>query len=206
MRRILALIVSVVFQPLVVPTLVFGLIFFVVPESTSLPTEFKIRIFYLVVLSTLVIPIITIFGLRLSGTLKSLYMETIQDRVIPFSITSIYYLLTSYFLYDKSELDPILWKSLGIITFAILVLTFVTFFWKMSAHMTGMGGLMAVVLVLGFKFPTFKVLYPLLSSIMLTGVVGTSRLYLTAHRPIEIYVGLIFGFIVCFFGFTYLWA
>jgi len=205
-RRILALIVSVVFQPLVVPTLVFGLIFFVVPESTSLPTEFKIRIFYLVVLSTLVIPIITIFGLRLSGTLKSLYMETIQDRVIPFSITSIYYLLTSYFLYDKSELDPILWKSLGIITFAILVLTFVTFFWKMSAHMTGMGGLMAVVLVLGFKFPTFKVLYPLLSSIMLTGVVGTSRLYLTAHRPIEIYVGLIFGFIVCFFGFTYLWA
>jgi membrane-associated phospholipid phosphatase len=205
-RRILALIVSVVFQPLVVPTLVFGLIFFVVPESTSLPTEFKIRIFYLVVLSTLVIPMITIFGLRLSGTLKSLHMETIQDRVIPFSITSIYYLLTSYFLYDKSELDPILWKSLGIITFAILVLTFVTFFWKMSAHMTGMGGLMAVVLVLGFKFPTFKVLYPLLSSIMLTGVVGTSRLYLTAHRPIEIYVGLIFGFIVCFFGFSYLWA
>jgi hypothetical protein len=196
----------VVFQPLVVPTLVFGLIFFVVPESTSLPTEFKIRIFYLVVLSTLVIPMITIFGLRLSGTLKSLHMETIQDRVIPFSITSIYYLLTSYFLYDKSELDPILWKSLGIITFAILVLTFVTFFWKMSAHMTGMGGLMAVVLVLGFKFPTFKVLYPLLSSIMLTGVVGTSRLYLTAHRPIEIYVGLIFGFIVCFFGFSYLWA
>lgn len=206
MRRILALIVSVVFQPLVVPTLVFGLIFFVVPESTSLPIEFKMRIVYLVVLSTLVIPMITIFGLRLSGTLKSLHMETIQDRVIPFSITSIYYLLTSYFLYDKSEFDPILWKSLGIITFAILVLTFVTFFWKMSAHMTGMGGLMAVVLVLGFKFPTFKVLYPLLSSIMLTGIVGTSRLYLTAHRPIEIYVGLIFGFIVCFFGFSYLWA
>lgn len=206
MRRILALIVSVVFQPLVVPTLVFGLIFFVVPESTSLPIEFKMRIFYLVVLSTLVIPMITIFGLRLSGTLKSLHMETIQDRVIPFSITSIYYLLTSYFLYDKSEFDPILWKSLSIITFAILVLTFVTFFWKMSAHMTGMGGLMAVVLVLGFKFPTFKVLYPLLSSIMLTGIVGTSRLYLTAHRPIEIYVGLIFGFTVCFFGFSYLWA
>jgi len=205
-RRILALIVSVVFQPLVVPTLVFGLIFFVVPESTSLPIEFKMRIFYLVVLSTLVIPMITIFGLRLSGTLKSLHMETIQDRVIPFSITSIYYLLTSYFLYDKSEFDPILWKSLSIITFAILVLTFVTFFWKMSAHMTGMGGLMAVVLVLGFKFPTFKVLYPLLSSIMLTGIVGTSRLYLTAHRPIEIYVGLIFGFTVCFFGFSYLWA
>jgi membrane-associated phospholipid phosphatase len=205
-RKILALVVSVVFQPLIVPTLVFGLIFFVVPESTSLPTESKMGIFYLVVLSTLVIPMITIFGLRLSGTLKSLHMETIQDRLIPFSITSTYYLLTLYFIYDKSDFDPILWKSLGIITFAIIILTFVTFFWKISAHMTGMGGLMAVVLVLGFKFPNFKALYPLLLSITLTGVVGTSRLYLTAHRPIEVYVGLIFGFIVCFFGFSYVWA
>lgn len=206
MQRILSLIISVVFQPLVIPTLVFGLIFFVVPESTSLPLEFKTRIFYLIALSTFVIPMITIFGLRLSGTLKSLHMETIQDRVIPFSITSVYYLLTLYFLYDKTELDPILWQVLGIITSTILVLTVVTFFWKMSAHMTGMGGLLAVVLVLGFKFPTFKVLYPLLLTIMLTGVVGSSRMYLSAHRPVEVYVGLIFGFLVCFLGFSYLWA
>lgn len=206
MQRILSLIISVVFQPLVIPTLVFGLIFFVVPESTSLPLEFKTRIFYLIALSTFAIPMITIFGLRLSGTLKSLHMETIQDRVIPFSITSVYYLLTLYFLYDKTELDPILWQVLGIITSTILVLTVVTFFWKMSAHMTGMGGLLAVVLVLGFKFPTFKVLYPLLLTIMLTGVVGSSRMYLSAHRPVEVYVGLIFGFLVCFLGFSYLWA
>ena len=206
MRRILALIISVVFQPLIIPMLVFGLIFFVVPESTSLPIEFKTRIFYLITLSTFAIPMITILGLRLSGTLKSLHMETIQDRVIPFSITSVYYLLTLYFLYDKSELDPILWQVLGIITLTVLVLTLVTFFWKMSAHMTGMGGLLAVVLILGFKFPTFKVLYPLLLTIILTGIVASSRLYLSAHRPVEVYAGLLFGFLVCFLGFSYLWA
>lgn len=201
-----ALVISVVFQPLLIPTLVFGLILYAVPEATSIPAEFKDRIFFLVLLSTLLIPMITIIGLRLSGTLKSLHMKEIQDRLIPFSITSIYYLLTVYFLYQKSELDPILWQTLSLITLAVIGLTIVTFFWKMSAHMTGVGGLLAVVLILGFKFHTFQVLYPLILSILLVGAIGSARLYLGAHRPLEIYAGLFFGFLVCFLGFNWIWA
>lgn len=205
MQRILALLVSIIFQPLIIPALVFGLVLFVVPEATSLPSSFKQNIYYLIVLSTLVIPMITIFGLRLSGTLKSLHMETIQDRVIPFSITSIYYLLTLYFLYQKTEIDPILWQILGVIALVVTGLTGITLFWKMSAHMTGMGGLLAIVIVLGMKFPTFNSLYPLLLIISLNGLVGSVRLYLEAHRPIEIYAGFAFGFLICFIGFSLLW-
>lgn len=201
-----ALVISVVFQPLLIPTLVFGLILYVVPEATSIPAEFKDRIFFLIVLSTLLIPMITIIGLRLSGTLKSLHMKNIQDRVIPFSITSVFYLLTVYFLYQMTELDPILWQALSLITIAVIGLTVITFFWKMSAHMTGAGGLLAVVLVLGFKFHTFQVLYPLIFSLLLVGAIGSSRLYLEAHKPIEIYVGMFFGFLVCFLGFNWIWA
>ncbi|MFC5625902.1 PA-phosphatase [Algoriphagus winogradskyi] len=179
---------------------------FTVPESTSIPAEFKSRIFYLIVLSTLAIPMITILGLRLSGTLKSVHMAELKDRAIPFSVTSIYYVLTVYFLYQKKELDPILWQVLGVITLAIVGLTLVTFVWKMSAHLTGMGGLIALVLVLGLKFPTFQPLYPLLASLVMTGLVGTVRLFLEAHKPIEIYVGLFFGFTLCFVGFSWIWA
>ncbi|PZX56544.1 hypothetical protein LV85_00470 [Algoriphagus chordae] len=206
MQRIFSLIISVVFQPLVIPSLVFGLVLFVVPEATSIPESFKNSLFYLITLSTLVIPMVTIFGLRLTGTLKSIHMADLKERAIPFSVTSIYYILTVYFLYQKKEFDPILWQVLGVITLAILILTLVTFFWKMSAHMTGMGGLLAAVVVLGIKFPTFQPLYALLSSIMLAGLVGTVRLYLNAHRPIEIYVGLVFGFTLCFIGFNWIWA
>lgn len=201
-----ALVLSVVFQPLLIPTLVFGLILYAVPEATSIPAEFKDRIFFLIVLSTLLIPMITIIGLRLSGTLKSLHMKEIQDRLIPFSITSAYYLLTVYFLYQKSELDPILWHTLSLITLAVIGLTVITFFWKMSAHMTGAGGLLAVVLVLGYKFHTFPVLYPLILSIFLVGAIGSARLYLGAHKPLEIYVGLFFGFLICFLGFNWIWT
>lgn len=206
MRRIISLIISVVLQPLVIPSLVFGLALFVVPEATSIPESFKGTLFYLIALSTLVIPMVTVFGLRLSGTLKSVHMAELKDRAIPFSVTSIYYILTVYFLFQKKEFDPILWQVLSVITLAILVLTVITFFWKMSAHMTGMGGLLAAVLVLGLKFPNFQPLYPLLASLVLTGLVGTVRLYLNAHKPVELYVGLILGFSICFIGFSWIWA
>ncbi|WBL41820.1 PA-phosphatase [Algoriphagus halophytocola] len=205
MRKVFAEIVSVVLQPLVIPSLVYWLVLFVVPEASSIPEPFKGRVFWLIALSTLIIPMLTIFGLRLSGTLKSIHMAELKDRAIPFSVTCIYYYLTVYFLYQRSELDPILWQVLGLITLAITGLTLVTFFWKMSAHMTGMGGLIAAVVVLASKFPTFSGLYPLIISLLLTGLVGTVRLYLNAHKPIETYVGLVFGFLVCYIGFNLIW-
>ena len=64
--------------------------------------------------------------------------------------------------------------------------------------MTGIGGLVAIVVVLGLKFTNFQVLYPLLLSLLLSGVVGSSRLYLDAHKPVEIYTGFIFGFFSLF--------
>ncbi|MBN3584440.1 PA-phosphatase [Algoriphagus aestuarii] len=206
MSRFIALFVSVVFQPLLVPTLVFGLVLFLVPEASSIPEVIKGRIFLLIVLSTLVIPMVTIFGLRLSGTLKSIHMVEIKDRVIPFVVTTIYFLLTTYFLHDKTELDPILWQVLAVISLSIVGLTLVTFFWKMSAHMTGMGGLIATVVVLNLHFMNFRALYPLLGAVLLSGIVATSRLHLHAHKPLEIYVGLVYGFIVCFLGFTLIYS
>lgn len=198
--------ISVVFQPLLMPTLVFGMMLFAVPEATTIPEEFKFRIFFLIVLSTLLIPMISIIGLRLSGMVKSLHMPERKDRAIPFLLTCVYFMLTLFFLYQKSELDPILWQGMGVISFSVIVLTVVTFFWKMSAHMIGVGGLLAVVFVLGSKFSNFQIVYPLLLVLLLTGSVASSRLYLNAHKPLEVYGGFFMGFLICLAGFSWLWS
>lgn len=206
MLRTIALVISVVFQPLLMPSLVFGMLLFAVPEATSIPEEFKNSIFLLIVLSTLLIPMVTIIGLRLSGKLKSLHMPEVTDRRVPFLITTLYFLLTTWFLYQKTEIDPVLWLGMSVICVSVILLTAVSFFWKMSAHMTGLGGLLAVVLILGNKFPNFEVLYPLLGVLVLCGIVASSRLLLQAHRPLEVYVGLIAGFSICWLGFNWIWA
>ena len=63
MVRKLALLLSVVFQPLLMPSLVFGVLFFGVPQATSIPESFKERLFYLIVSSTLIIPIVFVEGI-----------------------------------------------------------------------------------------------------------------------------------------------
>jgi membrane-associated phospholipid phosphatase len=95
---------------------------------------------------------------------------------------------------------------MAVICVAVVSLTVITFFWKMSAHMIGLGGLLGVVLVLGSKFPTFEVVYPLLGAIILCGLVASSRLLLQAHKPLEVYAGLLAGFMICWLGFNLILA
>lgn len=130
-------------------------------------------------------------------------MPEIKDRRVPFLITTGYFLFTTWFLFQRTEIDPVLLWAMGVITTSVVVLTIISFFWKMSAHMTGLGGLLAIVMVLGSKYPNFEVLYPLLGTLVLCGVVASSRLFLQAHRPLEIYGGLLVGFLICFIGFMW---
>ena len=206
MVRKLALLLSVVFQPLLMPSLVFGVLFFGVPQATSIPESFKERLFYLIVSSTLIIPIVLMVGLRWTGMVKSLHFEEVGDRKMPFILVTLFYVLTTYFLKQKTELDPILWQGMAIITVSVVLLTGVTFFWKMSAHMTGFGGVLAVVRVLGIYFPSLDLAYLLVATLLLGGVVASSRLYLEAHRPAEVYVGLLVGFAICWMGFMWIYG
>lgn len=206
MARKLALLISVVFQPLLMPSLVFGLLFFGVPQATSLPEAFKVRIFYLIVCATLLIPVVLMLGLRWSGYVKSLHFEEKSDRRVPFILVTLFYVLTTYFLKEKTELDPILWQGMGVITAAVALLTGVTYFWKMSAHLTGIGGVLAVTGILGLYFPSVTVAYLLVAALVLGGGIASSRLYLDAHRPAEVYVGLLVGFVTCWIGFSWIYG
>lgn len=206
MVRKLALLISVVFQPLLMPSLVFGLLFFGVPQATSLPEVFKVQIFYLVVIATLLIPMVIMLGLRWSGFVKSLHFEEKSDRRLPFLLVTLFYVLTTYYLKQKTELDPILWQGMGVITTAVALLTGVTYFWKMSAHLTGIGGVVAVAGILGLYFPSMTVAYLLVATLVLGGGVASSRLYLDAHSPAEIYVGFLVGFTTCWIGFSWIYG
>lgn len=206
MVRKIALLISVVFQPLLMPSLVFGLLFFGVPQATSIPETFKTRLFYLIMSSTLLIPMALVLSLRWIGLVKSLHFEDRKDRRNPFLLVTAFYVLTTYFLKQKTELDPILWQGMGVITLAVLVLTVVTYFWKISAHLTGIGGVLAITGVLGLYFPSLTVAYLLVAATLLGGLVASSRLYLDAHRPAEVYVGLLVGFITCWVGFSWIYG
>lgn len=201
MNRILALVLSIVFQPLLVPTVVFAFLFYLIPEATSVPSSAKAPIMYLVIITTLLVPLMSVIGMKLTKTIQSIHMHTIRDRIYPFSMVTIFYGVTTYFFYSRLDFDELLAYTLAVITACVLILTVITYFWKISAHTTGLAGMLAIVIVLNLKYNSASLLYPLIFSILLCGAVMSARLYLNAHKPNEILGGFVLGFSICFFGF-----
>jgi membrane-associated phospholipid phosphatase len=99
-------------------------------------------------------------------------------------------------------------------TIALFIAFFLNIFSKISAHAVGMGGLigMVTILMLLYDYHSFAFEIPFVGSmemslntllmliILLAGIVGSSRLLLKAHEPVQIYSGYIVGFSAQFFA------
>ncbi|AWW29867.1 PA-phosphatase [Echinicola strongylocentroti] len=203
MYRKIALILSVLFQPLVVPTMVFALVLYLIPDATHVPDEIKGSMLLMVVVTTWLIPMLSVFGLRYMSAIPSIHMAGKKDRFVPFVMVSVFYVMVTYFFYARLNYDELIVYSLIAITGTIILLTLVTFFWKISAHLTGLSGLLAITIVMSWKYPSSQLLYPMIFTVMLCGIVGSCRLYLNAHRPGELIAGFCLGFATCFISFYY---
>jgi len=201
--RKIAQILSVIFQPLLMPTVVITLILYIVPEATQLPQELKLSMLLLVVVSTLMVPMLSVIGLKYMDSIPSVHIAEKKDRYLPFSFVSLFYMVVTYFFYQKLNYDDLIVFSLVTMTGAIILLTLVTFFWKISAHLTGLSGVLAIIVVLNWKYPHAALLYPMIVTVLLCGIVASCRLYLNAHKPVELLGGFCLGFSICFLSFYY---
>ncbi|EKB49036.1 hypothetical protein B879_02380 [Cecembia lonarensis LW9] len=158
----------------------------------------------MVFMTTFVIPLLSILMMKLTKNIVSFHMENKDERVFPFSMISLFYMITTYLFYIKFQVDPALILALAVITISVILLTSITFFWKISAHMTGTAGLMAIIIAIALKNPAIDYLYLVLGSTILTGSIGSARLYLNAHTPAEVLIGFGLGFTVCFSAFYWM--
>ena len=81
----------------------------------------------------------------------------------------------------------------------ILLSTFsvITFRWKISMHMTAIGGLCGFLLVWGMNYQG-DVRNAFILFLLLSGILATSRLYLKKHTPLQVYLGFLFGLFFVF--------
>ena len=188
-----ALGLSVIFQPLVIPTFMVATLFYIVPEATMVPKGAKWAVLLLIGFTTFLVPLLSLLGLRYSAVINSLQLPNRRERIYPFALVSVFYVMTVSFFYWKLNIDQLLLVTLGLVTVSLVLMTVVTFFYKISAHQTAMGGW-----VLSVKFTSGPMFYYFLLVIVLSGLIGTARLYLNAHRPSEVYAGFLLGFGICF--------
>lgn len=185
------------------PTFVVALLLFKAEQPPQFTFTTNLLLVFMVFLTTFIIPSLSILTLKLTKNIPSLHMKERRERLLPFAMISAFFLLATYLFSTKQELNPLIVMALFLITACIIILTIVTFFTKISAHMMGVSGLLGFVFYVLIQNPQSQMMPYFLGTMVLTGAIGSSRLYLNAHKPMEILWGFLVGFSVCFTGMWY---
>ena len=92
-------IISLIFHPLLIPSYLFISVFNMNSYvSLLIPTTAKFLIFSLVFIATFLFPLLIILIMKRRGLIKSLQMESKEERVYPFLLTGIFFFLSYYML------------------------------------------------------------------------------------------------------------
>ena len=203
MNSRLALLLTVVLHPLLLPTYILGTLFWVSPEAvgvSALSMGARGSLLFLLFLNTFVVPALMIYTFYRLGLIHDLQLHTRHERRLPYLITLILYALSTYLFgwqfQPISELAPQIAVVLGSITVSLAVVTLVSLRWKISAHATGMGGCLGAIGGVIMRYGDFSLFFPLLVSILITGLLLSARLRLNAHSPAQISAGLGVGLLI----------
>jgi membrane-associated phospholipid phosphatase len=172
---------------------------FAINSAPVMPYESGVRqIITVIFLVTFVIPAISISFLRVTKSISSLKLENRKERLIPFFFITIFYGVASWMFLSKLNFTGSINIILITITALILLLTLITLFWKISAHATGVGGVLGFLSAIYLQDPNKESLVSISAAVIMSGLVLSSRLYLNAHNPRQVYAGLFLGFIFSF--------
>ena len=190
----LANIFSIVFHPLLMPLYGLGIIFSAPTVLGYLPFTVKKILFFIVLINNVLIPLTLMPYLRYRNIISSYSIEDKQERIIPLMIVSFLYCITSFIVF-RFQL-PFFIKSFTLAsTLLVIVVAIINFWWKISVHSAAAGALTGIVVILSFKMYTPLTWY-LISAILMSGLVLSSRLRLNSHNPLQVWIGFLTGFAV----------
>lgn len=193
MPPVFARFMSYVLHPLLMP---FYAIVLVMNLNTYIAYSISMHvqriIITLVFITTGALPVLTAFILLQKGMIRSFEMQTINERRIPFITTAVYYLGCFYLLQQLPVPRMLSLMVLGA-TLTIFIAWVLSFKWKVSIHMIGIGGLTGMLFAISQILNT-NLVSMIITVVVISGLLGTARLELGAHTPKQIYSGFLIGF------------
>ena len=209
-----ARVVSLLFHPMLLTSYAI-LLMFVLPTYLSLyPYNYKKAVILIIFTATFISPLLIMLILLNIQKIKSLNLTDRKERFLPFVIGFVLY-FSAYLISLNFPGGTPLYISDFVLctTILLLILLVLTFKFKISVHMAGMGGFIGFFYVFFVKMNISEVLFMIYGFhiliihffvllLIISGIIASARLLLKAHNPIQIisgfFTGLTIGFLSVF--------
>lgn len=142
---------------------------------------------------TALIPLSYIYYLYKKGVINDLYIEDPAQRVIPYRATAVCYACWCYLIGAILHLPGVLTLIAAGATVAILLVALINRRWKISAHLTAMGGLIGGIAAYAMFVSTMPSMASILVMLLASLLLMYARLYLHAHTSMQVACGWILG-------------
>jgi membrane-associated phospholipid phosphatase len=187
-----AKLISFIGHPLLMPLYTVQLLFTCNPYMKFMVNN-SLQWFVLIIVFvfTFLLPLINAFILLKFKLIDSLYMTSSKERLFPFFFTLLFYLL-AYKQLKTLPLPESFYLVLGGAIAVVFIALIITFFWKISIHALGIGGLFGAFLAFSQRYQVDQ-LSLIIGILFFAGLIGFSRLQLKAHQPAQVYTGFLIG-------------
>lgn len=191
--------ISALLHPLLMPTLLYAIIFYFSPATFSIVNEtLQWRLLILIFVSTFIMPLISILLMYRLRSISSLTMDSKNERFLPFLSTTFFYMITTYLFVKQLSGYYTMLIVIGSITLSLALVTLISVFWKISAHSVGICGIVGFLFGFYYKHADQQLFYPILVIILIAGLLMSARLSLNAHNPMQIFAGALLGWSISF--------
>ena len=196
-----ARLISMVFTPFYLPTV--GLIcLFMFSYLSQMPWSYKFQLLTMVYLLTVVIPTVLIHFYRRHHGWSLIDLGQKERRAVPYVISILCYFLCIYLM----EFLHIPHFMMSIVTAALFIqitCAMINVWWKISTHTAAIGGVAGGLFVFA-EFFGFNPVWWLSLTLILAGILGTSRMILRQHSLAQVVAGFLVGVVCAIIGILFL--
>lgn len=166
------------------------------------PSGVKFYLLWVVVLYTMIIPLLMMGVLRSLGRISDYRIDDRRERLLPLLVGAVCYVLCAVTI-AKIPSAVFLRKFMLAAACCEALCLVVSLRWKISLHLTGMGALVALLVVMNLV-GVGSMLVPLAVAILCAGALASARLYLGCHTGGQVLAGFCGGFAVAALAMIYL--
>ncbi|MDD4489155.1 MAG: hypothetical protein PHD30_01480 [Paludibacter sp.] len=189
-------VISFVFQPLLMPT--FGISMLLLTNLALFYTEIW-KWFALggTFLFTAILPATPILMMMRKGQIRDLYISKREQRTFPYLFSLLAYTFWTIFMWRVLQV-PFFIVAMGIgSVLSIIIITLINMKWKISAHLSGIGGLTGGVFAYCYVMAINPV-WLMILMLVISALTALSRIELKAHTPAQTLAGFTVGFLMVF--------